>query len=43
MVTQPQGIFRYFIAVSSQHDKEAGDVYVTEVLREESEFLRAWK
>ena len=40
MVTYPQGIFHYSVAISSQHDKEAGDVYVAEVLRELSEVLR---
>ena len=40
MVTQPQGIFHYFIVVSSQHAKEAGDVYISEVLREVAEVLK---
>ena len=32
MATQPQGIFHYFTAVSSQYEEEAGDV--AEVLGE---------
>ena len=40
MVTQPQGIFHYLIVVSSQHAKEVGDVYISEVLREVPEVLK---